>query len=686
MTQITSFDVFDTLLTRAVGSPTAIFLPLGKQLAGLSLIDCTPEAFARARITAERLAYSNASEPDKVTLRQIYVELGVALRLTETQCNQLMRLECALEAELIRAVPGATDRVRAARCRGHRVVFTSDMYLPAEFVQKQLMRHGLWVDGDTCYISCERGKSKASGELFEELLRCEGVSPEVVSHCGNDPKADVQAAKSAGLQVEPFLDGNLNRYERILESYTWATEGLSSVMAGASRMARLTVPASNAKQEAVRDVSAGVVAPLLVGYTLWILQRAQQLGLKRLYFVSRDGQILLEIARRLVSKLNISCELCYLYGSRQSWNLPAITRIDEEQLLWSWDSTDFLSVKSWLSRVGVEPDDVKETLHSVGLAEEDLSRNLSRRERDAMRTVLREDERLQELILQRAAQKRQVIIAYFKQAGLLDPTECAMVDVGWNGSMYYSLARVLTSAGARPPVGLYFGMTGNRPLDRRFDIPETYFFNERLGVGFVQIPGENGLKIFKEKYPYRGLVIMLEVFCSADHGTVVEFVEEGGKVRPVLKEERNQPVIEWGFPTVRETIYSFAENLVLDSSLVNPGADVRAASAEVFKAFWLDPLPSEAMAWGDFPFEDGLSSEGYWNRLAARYRWTHVAKAFQTGKIFKPHRLTWVEGSVALTSPEIRSALKGVFRLRGALSGVKSAVRRVVNRFRDRQG
>ena len=675
MTQIASFDVFDTVLTRAVGSPSTVFLLLGKRLTNMSLIQCTPEAFARARIAAERRAYENASEADKVTLRQIYAELGTALRLTETQQDQLMHLEWALEAELIRPVPSARDRVQAARDRGQRVVFISDMYLPSEFIQKQLARQGLWMDGDNCYISCEHGKSKASGELFRALLHCEGVSSELVSHCGNNPKADVQAAKRVGLQAELFLEGNLNRYEQILESYAWATEGLSSAMAGASRLARLTIPASDPKQEALRDVSAGVVAPVLVGYTLWILQRAQQLGLKRLYFLSRDGQILLEIARRLANKLNVSCELCYLYGSRQSWNLPAITSIDEEQLSWSWDSTDFFSVQSWLSRVCIEPEEIKESLNSIGLTEKDWSRNLRRRERRALRAAVQEDGRLQQLILQRAAQKRQLMIEYLRQEGLLDSTDCGMVDIGWNGSMYYSLATVVAAAGGTPPVGLYFAMTGNKPLDTRFRIPETYFFNERLGVGFINVPGGKNLEILREtKYPWRGLVTILEIFCYADHGTVVGFAEEGGRVHPVLKEERNQPAIDWGLSTVRKTVYCFIENLLLDSSLVNPQADVRTALAEIIKSFWLNPSPNDAMAWGNVPVEDGLGEETYWNPLASSYRWTHVARAFRTGKIYKPHRHLWFEGAMALTSPVIRIALQAAIRFRRELSGMKRAI------------
>jgi hypothetical protein len=67
MNKLASFDVFDTVLTRVVGSPRTLFLLLGKRLAGLSIIDCTPETFTRARINAERYALKKSGE--EVTLR-----------------------------------------------------------------------------------------------------------------------------------------------------------------------------------------------------------------------------------------------------------------------------------------------------------------------------------------------------------------------------------------------------------------------------------------------------------------------------------------------------------------------------------------------------------------------------------------------------------------------------------------
>src|ERR1051325_3279122 len=154
MVKTSWFDVFDTSLTRSVGSPAAVFLLLGKRVSALSLVSLTPEAFARARIAAEQQSYKNLGVA-KTTLASIYTELGAALRLTEEQSRRIMRAECDLEAELLRKVPPIQSRIEAARAREGKVTFVSDMYLPREFIQQQLSCHGSFRNGDVCCVSSD---------------------------------------------------------------------------------------------------------------------------------------------------------------------------------------------------------------------------------------------------------------------------------------------------------------------------------------------------------------------------------------------------------------------------------------------------------------------------------------------------------------------------------------------------
>jgi FMN phosphatase YigB (HAD superfamily) len=670
--QIASFDVFDTVLTRVIGAPKSTYLLLGKQLASQSLINCTPEALAAARISAESRAYGNIGE--KYALHHIYKELAVALCLTDKQSQKILNLELELEAKLIRPIQIAKQYVFSARNQGDRIFFLSDMYLPASFIQEQLIRHEFWQDGDQLYVSHEHGKSKATGELFRQLMNCENILPESISHLGNDLRVDVQGAKNAGISSQHFWQGNLNRYEQILESYSSVTEGLSSAMAGASRLVRLQVPIANSYEEALRDVAAGVVGPILVGYVLWILLQAEQIGLKKLYFVSRDGQILLEIARRLVSKLNINCELLYIYGSRLAWNLPALAVLDEDQALqmlkrssWILDTTSALTPRDFLARVNISPEEISNCLSSSGIQKEDWDRIFCPSEQQALHPLLG-DLKVKDLIFKKSDQQFQALISYLNQEELLDKTPKGLVDLGWFGSSYDSLSPILEFKNATLDIGLFFGLRSHSEKNQ-CSLKKGYFFDEHLKTGF--------------NWALPSLIVPLEMFCAADHGTVTSFVEVNGQAKPVFREERNQKVIDWGLPLIRDAVYCFTENLLLESSLVNPYADVRETSAEVLKSFWLSPTKVEAEAWGNFPWEKGHGEKT--DPLSESYRWTHVIISFLTARLVL-NQGTWVEGSIACSSLPVRTALRAFQRYRKVLSTIKFKFHKKISTLKNMGG
>lgn len=661
MSRTASFDVFDTLLTRRVGSPESSFLLLGKRLRAKSLIACTAEAFARNRQDAEHRAFANAGGLDSsVRLETIYQELGFILRLTPEQQRTLIQQEEAFEAELLCPVPEALEIVDAARQRGEQIRFVSDMYIGQDFVQQQLTKYGIYQPGDRCYVSCDYGKTKNSRRLYDEVLAQEKITADALTHCGNNGWADVKMARKAGANALPFFQGNLNRYEEVLEKHSWQTEGLSSAIAGASRLVRLSQPAVSEHDKALRDVSASVAAPFLIGFTLWVLKRAKALGLKRLYFLARDGQILLAIAQRLIKKLDFDCELHYLYGSRQSWSLPSLTTVNEDSIANMFPVTidvDFLSVRVLLARFDLQPESVESLLFSIGLTQTDWDRHLSASEHQALRQLVLGNGAMQQAILQRAAEKRDVMKQYLGQMGLMTSEPIGLIDLGTGATLHRALASVLATEGLPVPHAFYLGLRRG-VKNSRFGFPEVYLQDMRRNLGFKDI---------------QGLVTMMETFCSADHGSVVTYQRcSDGTVEPVLTMAVNQPVLDWGFERVRETVSAVADALLLDTELVNPEANFAGACMSLFRLFWFQPSRSEAMAWGSFPMEDGWGSESVSLKLATAYRWQDLLK--------RQHRRHWWAGAALAQSS---TALRWVMQSR---SQVKLQLKRVKQRTQRQLG
>jgi FMN phosphatase YigB (HAD superfamily) len=314
--RLLSCDVFDTALVRRVGSPSAVFIILGRRMALKDPARSSPEGFAHARMEANRRARANAGRG--MALKDIYLELQFALGLTDEEREAIMREELALEAELLAPVPGAAERLQMARASGMTVAFLSDMYLGSAFLEEQLGRHGMIESGERCQVSCEAGCGKEDGRGFRLMATREGVELGKIVHRGNDPRADIAAAKAIGIRTEPFLQGNLHRYEEVLEAHSFATGGLSSAIAGASRLARLTIPAEGPREAAIRDVAASVAAPILIGYALWVLFRARDQRLRHLDFAR---PILLRVADQLNRRLGLDIEFSSLPSAEAaSWD------------------------------------------------------------------------------------------------------------------------------------------------------------------------------------------------------------------------------------------------------------------------------------------------------------------------------------------------------------------------------
>lgn len=312
-------DVFDTLLTRAVGEPSSVYLLLGQKLFDEGLIALPPETFARARALAEKRERARVTGTGDIDLCGGYRELAHAQPALRERVNEMMSEELAMEARLIRAVPGALEELGHARNRGLPVAFVSDMYLPHAFLQSQLDRLGFWQPGDRLFVSSACGFMKArDGALFRHVLAGYGLQPHEALHVGNHAEDDCAQARRVGLHTVHVPQANPNRYERALEQHRWSSAGASSLLAGASRMARLHARAQTEHERALVDVAAGVGAPVIVSFLVRTLHQAHAQGIARLYHLSREGQILHRLALILCRRMNLPIENRYLHVSRRA--------------------------------------------------------------------------------------------------------------------------------------------------------------------------------------------------------------------------------------------------------------------------------------------------------------------------------------------------------------------------------
>ncbi|WP_103669949.1 hypothetical protein [Pseudanabaena sp. BC1403] len=657
-----SFDIFDTILTRPVLDPAEVFRVCGTRALKLGWLTISSLEFQHVRVK-DRDRSCLFVEGGENTLDEIYHEIADTLGLSEELIHKLKELELEVESKYLIPVPKAYEMIEQARRSHPNVLFLSDMYLPEAFLEERLKQHGFWQEGDRLYVSSQLRKSKGNGDLFLKVLEDLSLKPQDLTHIGNSWQPDVAMPRSLGINSIYFNDANPNRYELILQKYADVTNGITSLWAGISRYTRLTRETGTPKESIIRDIAASVAAPILTAYTIWILQQAKAKQLARIYFLARDGEMLLQIAKEIAPKIYPEVELRYLYVSRQALRMPGLTKINKAFWEWMFDDTTFFTIDSLLARMCLDRQSAKPIFEPLGYPEASWQKDLTAKERISLRAKLEQHQPLQSLVLQVAEQKREVLKAYLHQEKMLDGQAFGLVDVGWRGSLQISLENAFEIFGTRNPVGFYFALDKPTGGLKHKGEALAFFFNLNNSVGL------------RNDIDYR-YVSAMEVFCAGCEGTTLEYtLQADGSVVPLLKHKSNEPALGWGLKSFQQSVTAFVRHLVerspADFSFDTSPKLLREALDEMFLAFNNSPTQQEAEAFMDCPFFDD-PNELYHFYWAMPLRLGDVIKyAIAKRDGFNVHRNAWSEASLQVSSPLVKKLVPLAIILRKLLKRLK---------------
>ncbi len=430
VTKVYSFDVFETCLVRVWAKPTDLFWELGEQFRQQKLIEVSADSWQQIRIKAESAA-RDASKTGEVSVQQIYQQLAPLLGWSTTQAQQAMHKEIELELASLRPVPAIQQRIQKLQQVNNRLIYMSDMYLSEETIRTFLKENNVWTPDSTLYVSSEIEKSKANGKLYQHCLKNESVKASELTHIGDNLHSDVKMAKKQGVKVEPITQTHLNRYEKLIVEDSKLPLRFRSLLAGMSRLTRLQSKETSIDKKVIWDTTASAIAPVLFGYVYWCLEEAKKRGIKRLYFVARDGQVLHKIAQEICKNWKYEIDCRYLYGSRQAWHAPSLMQVGEAEYFWIFNDTTFLSVHSVCERVNIAPEQIEDVLEKFGFVKSEWNHNLSSDERKHLKQAFQEPQ-VVELIVATATSYREAAIGYFRQEKMGDGL-FGIVDIGWTG-------------------------------------------------------------------------------------------------------------------------------------------------------------------------------------------------------------------------------------------------------------
>ncbi len=316
--QAYSFDIFDTTLMRATGSPEGIFTIMQQRIQNDAAYADTPRClscdFARIRHNYE--GYSVKNLPDnrgETTLEDIYVQIALNYGLTQAQTEALKQLEMETECAYSIALTDTIEEIKELVSLGKKVLLISDIYLPLACIKSMLLKADRIFARLPVYVSCEWQKTKSKGDLFTLVQQKERLTPSSWIHIGDNEESDYEIPKSLGLHSFHKQFVTETYFEKFIYSElkynVWA-----QLFVGASKAARL-----KDKQSFMYRVGCNYGGPVLTAFADWILEQCRLRHIDTLYFIARDGYIIKKIADIMIRHYRLPVKTHYIYGSRQTW-------------------------------------------------------------------------------------------------------------------------------------------------------------------------------------------------------------------------------------------------------------------------------------------------------------------------------------------------------------------------------
>lgn len=297
-----SFDIFDTLIFRPFSKPTDVFYLLGEKL---SFMD-----FKRLRVEAEwkaRKKCFDKNEHYEITLEDIW---DVLSKETGIDKEVGMQAEIDLEINLCYANPFMKQVFDALVTMGKRVMIISDMYIPADTMKKILDKNDI-TGYKKLYVSCDYGKNKAGGELYKYVkdeFKLPGDVSKIWAHVGDNHNSDIKNANKNNISPYhyPNINENFDKYR---------PSDMTPIIGGAYR-GIVNEHLYNGLNEFSMEYEYGYVygGLFVLGYCSFVHDYCKKNNIDKLFFLSRDGDILKQVYDYLYPDEAIE----YVYWSRRS--------------------------------------------------------------------------------------------------------------------------------------------------------------------------------------------------------------------------------------------------------------------------------------------------------------------------------------------------------------------------------
>lgn len=464
-------DVFDTLVTRPVATPSDLFLRLADRVDLPAHV--TPHVFTSARRDAERRARRDRStmrrhqlvttNPDITEGDIVHDPQVAAPEVTLAEIWELMPptwgdratmldAELALEADALQPIAETVEAFRWALEAGIPVVLVSDIYLTSD--QLTTVLAGAGVDMalvDEVVSSADHRLGKTHGLLARTIAQ-RSVAPDRVAHLGDNEVADVETAAKLGahaIHVDvPSAQHHVDLPPVPLRAWS-STSGSDLGISAATRA--VLVGAGRFETDQSFQYGAGVVGPVLTGFVRWVSDTTAALGASHVHCMLREGATIADLLDATASTERTEPTPVRLHVSRWVTMRAAVIDGTPDELMTALARRAGLTVDHVVRAFACDPVRVRAVFGGDRADPNHIAEAYE---------ALAADDLLRGQIVEHAAELRERVMIYLRSRLVLDDGPLVVADVGWGGTIQEGLTRILRAGGIdHEVIGLYLAMS-----------------------------------------------------------------------------------------------------------------------------------------------------------------------------------------------------------------------------------
>lgn len=452
--ELHTFDIFDTIIRRRGIAPKSVFYLIQSRMKKADelsfpqyLIERYPairqEVEFDTRTAYKRTTYERDTETIEVTLDAILSRLQESYSLTDDQKQFLFDAETQIEIDVTEPRKKMIDEYFSLKQAGHEVFLISDMYLPSETIRKMITKVDSRFADEKLFLSSDSGYQKSLGTLYEYVFFNIDYKYSRWVHHGDNKRADGSVPRRYGIVTYNHDMDTMRPYEKeLVERAPDIYRNDAFLFAKKMQQYRWQcIDEEEMNFNGHMYYNYAYIGSAFVPYVYWCLKHAIHQGYESVYFISRDGHFLKQIADVLIEKLHLNIQSKFIFASRKVWRVPSfIDEIDPASFTSFGMFTNMANFDELVAASQLDETELLEILPELEnyRNEPTLKGNVA----VEIRNIFQHSEAYQNRLLEIAAERRPIVLDYIKQE--IDFTEkFAFIEFWGRGYTQDTFTRLL---------------------------------------------------------------------------------------------------------------------------------------------------------------------------------------------------------------------------------------------------